>query len=223
MKTLKVWDIPTRAFHWCLVGAVALAFYTVKTPGWPFFFPIEWHARAGYVVLGLLLFRWGWGLGGGHYARFAQFLYGPRRLLGYVRALVTGQRPRYAGHNPLGGLMVLVMLLSLTLQGLTGLVMSDAIFFDGPLQGVLGRETERWLSTLHHRNGEVLMWLIGLHLLALMLHRFKGEALVLAMITGRKRLGAAPQDAQGEAVGRPWLALLLGLAALALVSWLFGA
>ncbi|MBF8221602.1 cytochrome b/b6 domain-containing protein [Halomonas sp. 328] len=221
MGAIRVWDIPTRAFHWCLVLAVALAFYTVKTPGWPLFFPVEWHARAGYVVLGLLLFRGLWGVWGGHYARFSQFLYGPRRLLCYARALLKGRQPSYAGHNPLGGLMVLVMLMSLTLQGLTGLVMSDDIFFDGPLRGTLGRDVEGWLSTLHHRNGEVLMWLVGLHLVALLVHRLKGEALVMAMVTGRKRLASEPQDEGGAAIGRPWLALLSMTAALLLVIWLW--
>ena len=111
MTRLRVWDLPVRLIHWGVVAAVGLAFYTMKTDGAPFVFPMDIHARAGYVLLGLLLFRWVWGLVGSFHARFESFLRSPATQVGYAHRLITGRPPAYAGHNPLGGLMVMVMLL----------------------------------------------------------------------------------------------------------------
>ena len=115
MHRIRVWDLPIRLFHWALVGAVALSYYTMKTPGAPFVFPVEIHARAGLVVLGLLLFRWGWALAGSRHARVWHFLHRPRAMLNYLRSLRRGSLPPYAGHNPLGGLSVVAMLALLSL------------------------------------------------------------------------------------------------------------
>lgn len=227
MTRLKVWELPVRLFHWGLVGGVALAFYTMKTEGAPFVFPMDIHARAGYVLLGLLLFRWLWGLVGGFHARFSSFLHSPATLVGYVRRLLTGRPPAYAGHNPLGGLMVVVMLLSLSFQAASGLFLTDDIFFSGPLHGLVERDTARTLKSLHHLNANLLVALIAAHLLALVVHRLKGERLVGAMVTGRKTLHAAPEDEPAEAkVPRrvsPWVALgVIALSALP-VLWLWHA
>lgn len=227
MTRLKVWDLPVRLFHWGMVGCVALAFYTMKTDGAPFLFPIDIHSRAGYVLIGLLLFRWLWGWLGTPHARFASFLHSPRTLLGYGRRLLTGRPPAYAGHNPLGGLMVVVMLLSLSFQALSGLFLSDDIFFSAPLNGWVDRDTARTLQGLHHLNANLLMGLIAAHLLALVVHRLLGERLVGAMFTGRKRLHDVPEDAR--IVQRPrrrgalWLALGLALLAALPVLWLWNA
>ncbi|MCG6657144.1 cytochrome B [Halomonas campisalis] len=222
-----VWDLPTRLFHWALVGGVALSFYTMKLGGAPFLFPVEIHAKAGYVVMGLLLFRWCWGLVGSPHARFWNFLYGPRRMLTYARRLLTGPPPPYAGHNPLGGLMVMVMLASLTFQAVSGLFLTDDIFFRAPLYGVFGRDVSRALLTLHHLNANLLMGLIAAHLLALVVHRLKGERLVVAMLTGRKLLPKEPEDAPVGATHRqranPWLLLVSMAVAAAPVIWLWNA
>lgn len=228
MTRLKVWDVPTRLFHWGLVGCVALAFYTMKTDGAPFIFPIDIHARGGYVLIGLLLFRWLWGLVGSHHARFGSFLYSPATLWGYARRLMSGRLPLFAGHNPLGGLMVMVMLLSLTFQAVSGLFLTDDIFFNAPLHGLVDRGTARTLAGLHHLNANLLMGLIAAHLLALVVHRLKGERLVGAMITGRKSLAGEPEDApsagaQAQRPARPWLALgVIAIAALPVI-WLWNA
>ncbi|MBB3330442.1 cytochrome b [Halomonas campaniensis] len=227
MTRLKVWELPVRIFHWGLVGGVALAFYTMKTGGAPFVFPMDIHARAGYVLLGLLLFRWLWGLVGGFHARFSSFLRSPATLVGYARRLLTGRPPAYAGHNPLGGIMVVVMLLSLSFQAASGLFLTDDIFFSGPLHGLVERDTARTLKSLHHLNANLLLALIAAHLLALVVHRLKGERLVGAMITGRKTLHAVPEDQPAETpVPRrvsPWVALgVIALSALP-VLWLWNA
>ncbi len=100
MTRLLVWDIPVRLFHWSLVALVGLSFYTMKTEGVPFVFPVEIHARAGYLLLGLLLFRWLWGLLGSPHARFASFLRSPGSMINYGRRLLGGRPPAFAGHNP---------------------------------------------------------------------------------------------------------------------------
>ncbi|MBE0487806.1 MAG: cytochrome b/b6 domain-containing protein [Halomonas sp.] len=227
MTRLKVWDVPVRLFHWGLVGCVALAFYTMKTDGAPFIFPIDIHARGGYVLIGLLLFRWLWGLVGSHHARFRSFLYSPASMWGYARRLASGHLPLFAGHNPLGGLMVVVMLLSLTFQAVSGLFLTDDIFFNAPLHGLVDRSTARTLAGLHQLNANLLMGLIAAHLLALVVHRLKGERLVGAMITGRKSFAGEPEDEPAKApVQRrvsAWVALgVIVLAALP-VLWLWNA
>ncbi|MFP4137696.1 MAG: cytochrome b/b6 domain-containing protein [Halomonas sp.] len=227
MKRLLVWDIPVRLFHWALVGLVALSFYTMKTEGAPFVFPIDIHARSGYLLLGLLLFRWLWGLVGSFHARFASFLRSPGTMLAYGRAMLRGRPPAYAGHNPLGGAMVLVMLLSLSLQAVSGLFLSDDIFFDAPLNGWVDGDTASTLKSLHHLNANLIMLLVAAHLLALLVHRLKGERLVGAMLSGRKALEEAPRDEPEEGPRRrsasPWLALVLaGISALPVI-WLWQA
>ncbi|MDR5892552.1 cytochrome b/b6 domain-containing protein [Halomonas mongoliensis] len=227
MTRLRVWDVPVRLFHWGMVGAVALAFYTMKTPGYPFIFPIDIHARAGYVLVGLLLFRWLWGLVGSYHARFTSFLHPPTTLFDYARRLLGGRPPSYAGHNPLGGIMVVVMMLSLSFQVISGLFLTDDIFFNAPLHGLVDRGTARTLASLHHLNANLLMVLIAGHLLALVVHRLKGERLVGAMFTGRKPLEGAPEDAPAEGAARrlasPWLALVAVLIAVLPVLWLWNA
>jgi len=195
MKRIYVWDVYVRLFHWALVASMLVSFYTMKTEGEPFLFPAEIHAKSGYIVLGLLSFRWLWGLFGSFFARFSTFLTSPVVSFGYAISLTRRRLKHYAGHNPLGGWMVLVMLLSLTFQGASGLFLSDDIFFEAPLYGVLGKDVSKTLLTLHHYNSTLLMILIGLHLGAIVVHQLLGEKLVGAMITGTKRLSGPPEDA----------------------------
>lgn len=227
MTRLLIWDIPVRLFHWTLVALVGLSFYTMKTEGAPFVFPTETHAKTGYLLLGLLLFRWLWGLVGSPHARFASFLRSPGSMTDYGRRLLRGQSPVYAGHNPLGGVMVLVMLLSLTFQAVSGLFLTDDIFFRAPLHGWASSETVKTLATLHSLNANLLVILIGGHLLALVLHRLKGERLVSAMITGRKALDGPPEDEPAEGLTPRVASLRLALVVLALsalpVIWLWNA
>ena len=225
MQKIKVWDLPLRLFHWLLVATVGLSFYTMKTEGAPFDFPVNIHAQAGYVTLGLLVFRWVWGLAGSHHARFWNFLYPLRTTLGYLRDLLPGrQRAHYAGHNPLGGLAVMGLLLSLSVQAVSGLFLSDDIFFTAPLYSSVSSDVSSLMRRVHAWNGQLLLILIGLHLLALVVHRLKGEKLVVAMITGHKHLPEAVDEKHAHSIQRranPWIALPLIAFAVGVVAWLW--
>jgi cytochrome b len=176
-----VWDWPLRVFHWTLVAAVAVSFAT-QYLGMEWF---DWHRRAGYVVLVLLGFRLAWGFVGTRHARFASFLRGPRAVFGY---LAGRQAYPAAGHNPVGGLSVVVFLIALSVQAATGVFANDEIANAGPFYGWISQETSNRLTALHALNSNVLLGLIAVHLGAIawydVVRRF---GLVQSFLTGRKQ------------------------------------
>jgi cytochrome b len=177
MAKIRVWDLPTRLFHWLLMAAIIGSFVSVKIGG----NAMIWHGRFGFVVLTLLIFRLAWGFVGPSYARFAQFVKGPGAVLQTLR----GQDPNPVGHNPLGALSVLAILLLFLAQALLGLFTSDEIFYDGPLVRHVSNDMVEWAGRLHRYNEWVLLGLIGLHVTAIgFYHWVKKKNLVGAMITG---------------------------------------
>lgn len=210
---VKVWDAPVRLFHWLLVLLFAFMFFSGKSGSdW-----IEWHMRSGYAILALVLFRIVWGFAGSTYARFSSFLAGPSACIECVKHLLARKPWPYPGHNPLGGWMVLVLLLGLLLQTGTGLFANDDLLNEGPLAALVGKATSDQLTVVHVWNFNLLLLLSGVHLIAVLYHAgFMKENLIGAMFTGVKRM---PADAAGGVVARfasPWLALvLLAVAALA--------
>ena len=180
--TIKVWDPLVRLFHWGLVSAFALAY--LSEDDW-----MNLHVYAGYTVLGLLGFRLVWGFVGSRYARFSEFVRPPWEVMAYLKGLVTLRATRYVGHNPAGGAMIVLLLLSLVLTTLTGLGAYGAEGY-GPLAGWLsglvrlGREA---MEEVHEFAANFTLFLILIHvtgvLFGSLLHR---ENLVRAMITGRK-------------------------------------
>lgn len=215
MRTsLRIWDLPTRLFHWALVVCVIGAFVTVKLGG----LYMDWHVRFGIATVGLIAFRLAWGLIGPRYARFSQFVRGPSAIAGYLRGTV-----RSAGHNPLGALSALVMLLAIGFQAISGLFVSDDIMIQGPLYGRISEDTSATLTGLHKANEWVLITLVALHLLAVIWYSaIKRQRLVQAMITGDKPLAEVPADAlpaqDGPAV---WLrAVVLAACCTGLVYWI---
>lgn len=183
--SVAIWGLAIRLFHVLLILAIVGLWYTVEI-GTGLDFPMVWHGRLGYCVLGLVVFRGVWGIIGIGHARFANFLVSPRATWRYATAFMTRQAPRYAGHNPLGGWMSVLLLCVLFIQGVSGLFTSDDILFEGPLYGAVSSPVADFLAWLHHHNITLLWWLIGFHVAAVGLHAWRGEWLFAAMIHGRK-------------------------------------
>ncbi len=199
MYRIRVWDWPTRLFHWLLVAAVVGLLITGNVGGtW-----MEWHMRLGMVVLSLLLFRLLWGFMGGHWSRFVRFVYAPASVWAYVR----GRSPliHRVGHSPLGGLAVLALLAVLAAQVATGLFTDDEIFYAGPLTALASYDTIEAASRYHKGWGKwLLLGLVGMHLLALLVYKLVfRQPLVAAMVTGDKSL-PEPVPSTDDGV-RQWL------------------
>ncbi len=184
-KPHLIWDIPTRLFHWLLTLCILGSFITANL-GVEY---TEWHMRLGYTALGLILFRITWGVVGTTYARFAQFAPTPGKLFRYAKTLLQRNSVPSAGHNPLGALMVFLLIVLVTVQIATGLFVTDDILFMGPYNGVVSAEVADRLTTLHHKNADVLMIAIGLHVLAVLFYLlYKKQNLVGPMFSGKKYL-----------------------------------
>jgi len=203
--TIKVWDLPVRLFHWTLMLAVIGAYLSHKA-GIEYFI---YHLWCGYTVVILVSFRILWGIVGTYHARFLNFLRSPAHTIRYGIALLRNQSTHYSGHNPLGGWMVIVLLIALLTQGITGLFGNDEILNVGPLYGYVSNELSLQLTSLHRQLFDWLIALIGLHVLAVLFHQiFKKESLIGAMITGRKPVPEV-NGAIGIRSSRLWLALAL--------------
>lgn len=197
-KRIRLWDLPTRLFHWLLVLSVAAAIVSGQVGG-NF---IDWHARIGLFIVGLVVFRLVWGVAGSTYARFGHFFPTPARVRAYLKGEWTG-----LGHNPLGAFSVLGLLALLTLQVLTGLFANDDIAFVGPLADLVSKALSNRLTGLHHQAANLIFVLIALHVAAIVFYaRVKKENLVKPMVTGWKEVEAG-ESARGGGV----LALILAL------------
>jgi cytochrome b len=178
--SVRVWDLPTRLFHWLLLACVIGLFATAYAPGsW-----IDWHARLGYAMLTLLLFRLVWGVIGGHWSRFIHFV--PR----------SGSSVSL-GHTLSGALAVAAMLLALITQVATGLVGDDEIAFTGPLNRFIATDLGLAATAWHKGVGQwLLVGLIALHVSAIAFYLFvRRNNLVGPMVHGDKPL---PDGAQAS-------------------------
>lgn len=205
-----VWDLPTRASHWLFALAVTGALITADLGGeW-----LVWHARFATVALSVLLFRLSWGFWGSYYARFWQFFPTPSRLKRYWQG-----EWRAAGHSPLGALSAFAMWGFISLQLATGAFASDDTGFRGPWVGQISDGLTRDISHWHHELGEMLVWLIGLHVAAIAFYRWvKGRRLVAAMVHGYSHEPAEPSPVPVRA---SWVGVLLSLAIAAGGAWAF--
>ena len=211
---VRVWDLPTRLFHWLLVLAVVGLVITGNLGGnW-----MTWHQRLGYAVLALLIFRVFWGLVGGRWSRFAAFLYSPGSLWAYLRG--RGDPLWSVGHSPLGALSVFALLAALAVQVGTGLISDDEIAFVGPLARFVASDTA-YAATAYHKNvGKLLvLGLVALHVAAIVVYRLRGQSLVPPMIHGDKPLPpGTPASADG--VRERLRALAVAAASIAVTAWI---
>lgn len=207
---VRVWDIPTRLFHWALVALIAFSWWSGEEE------LTGWHMWSGYAVLALLVFRIVWGFVGSSTARFANFVTGPRTIAGYLRN-VKGWAG--VGHNPLGALSVVAILVMLAVQVTTGLFQTDDDgLVEGPLAPLVGYDLAEAAHDLHETSFDVLLVLIGIHVAAILGYRlFLGKDLVGPMLSGRARLRAGIEPLRPA---KPWAVLVSVLLAAALTAWI---
>jgi cytochrome b len=213
LTAVRVWDLPTRAFHWVLALTLVASVVSAKIGG----NAMPWHFRFGYLVLALIAFRVLWGLVGGRWSRFASFIYAPGTVLRYLRG---GSRPdehHDVGHNPLGSFSVFALLGFLALQVATGLMADDEIANVGPLNRFVSSSFAAQATHWHKDYGQwILLALVALHIAAI-LHYLLGKKnkLVRPMIVGDKALPAGTPAAVDNGATR---LLALVLAALCIVG-----
>ncbi len=200
--SMKVWDAPTRLFHWAIVLLIAVSYVTAQA---------KWsnpklHFLSGYAMLTLLLFRLAWGFVGSETSRFGQFLRSPLEGFRHLRQFGRREADDQVGHNAAGGWMVLVLLVTLGVQVVTGLFTFDDVP-EGPLGGTVSEALAYKLTAVHAANINVIFALTALHVLAIAAYAvFKKHNLWRPMITGRKRLPGATRQPR---MASPLLAVLL--------------
>jgi cytochrome b len=185
---MRIWDLPTRVFHWTLVVLLFISCLSVK---------LDWmriHVLCGYSILTLLLFRIVWGFIGSDTARFAGFLKSPLAAIHHLLHLARREPDTEVGHNAAGGWMVVVMLAILMVQAITGLCANDDVLTEGPLARIVGKDRSDWLTHIHSVNFTLIEIVVAAHVLAIVTYRLlKGHNLLWPMVTGKKRLpGATP-------------------------------
>lgn len=217
-RPVRLWDLPTRLFHWLFAAVVAGAWITGEwasalDPG------MGIHMFLAECALALVLFRLIWGFVGGRHARFGDFVRGPGAALDYLRHHRTGEPWPHLGHNPLGGWMVVVLLLAVSIQAGTGLFATDDVLIDGPLAHLVDSGTRGDITSFHRLWASVLLALVGLHVLAVFAYLIvKKDNLVRPMVRGIKDVPAAIARDDPAAYGS--VAVAAGILALsALAVW----
>ena len=187
-KPIRVWDLPTRAFHWLLVVLVIFSVVTAYIGG----NAMVWHMRSGFAIFTLLAFRLIWGFVGGHWSRFRAFVYAPSTSLRYLRGLSRPDEHHHVGHNPLGAGSVFALLGILALQVATGLFADDEIATTGPLNKFVGSATASLATGWHKNYGKwIIFALVALHVGAIAFYWFRRrQNLVGPMWHGDKLLTA---------------------------------
>ena len=208
--SLKVWDLPTRVFHWTLLLAVVGSAYSVWVSH-----DMVWHARFGYTILALCLFRLVWGVVGGHWSRFATFIPSWQASRQY---LSSHENKASLGHNPLGAWSVYALLIFLLLQVASGLGSDDDIGFNGPLAPLLSSDWVSWLTSYHADVGRwVLIGLIALHVLAVLFYTLvKRQGLIQAMWHGIREWPQADVESKDTWPTRALAFVVLAFVALGL-------
>ncbi len=201
MLMMRVWDAPTRLFHWAIVILIATSYVSVKNE-W-----VQIHYFAGYTMLTLLLFRLVWGFVGSETSRFRKFLRSPVEAARHLAEFPKRAPDREIGHNAAGGWMVIVILLALALQVGTGLFAGDPIEGGGPFVDRISGPLQKQLTRIHVFNFNVILGLIILHVLAVLAYAaVKRHDLVRPMVTGKKRL---PANSRQPRFASPLLAILI--------------
>ena len=211
--TVRVWDLPTRFFHWALVLCTLGLAISGSIGG----NVLVWHLRLGYTMLALLLFRVVWGLVGGRWSRFGSFVYAPQSIINYLKG--RGKPEHSVGHSPLGAGSVFAILAVLIAQVGTGLLSDDEIAFSGPLTRFVSNATVGLATHYHADIGKwALLALVLLHVAAILFYLRRKQNLVAAMLHGDKQLLVAAPASRDDTASRA-AALLILSACAALAYW----
>lgn len=207
-SSVRVWDLPTRLFHWllalCFAGLLATAYIGDNS--------IQWHARLGYAMLTLLLFRLVWGFVGGRWSRFSSFVYAPASVMAYLRG--KAHPDHLIGHTPLGAASVFAMLLALLAQVGSGLFSDDEIAFTGPLNRFVDTATGLAATWYHKAVGQwLVIGLVAIHIAAILHYLLKRQNLVRPMVTGDKETAAPAPSSRDDASSRLLAAVLFAACA----------
>jgi cytochrome b len=210
VERVRVWDAPTRLFHWTLVGLIGFSWWSAEEEHF------DWHIWSGIAVLTLIVFRLLWGFVGSSTARFANFVRGPRGVFDYLRDM-KGWRP--LGHSPLGALSVLAMLGAISVQVGLGLFSTDKDgLYEGPLARFVSIDASEEIADLHEAWFDIILILVVLHIAAILSYRlFLGKRLIGPMVTG-----SAAVDAETEPMrpGKGWVAILCLVMAIGFSRWI---
>ncbi len=209
-RSRLVWDLPLRVCHWGLALAVGGSFVT----HWIGMSAFPQHVFCGCAVLVLVLFRIAWGFVGPAHARFADFMRGPRAVIASLVALRGGRAPRFVGHTPAGGWMILALLVLLALQAGCGLFANDEVSNTGPLFGYLSQDASDTLSYWHRLMSNLILAAVSVHVAAALYYRrVLGLDLIAPLVTGRKRDVPAALEIADQRIGVA-IAIVVLLAAL---------
>jgi cytochrome b len=206
---VRVWDVPIRLVHWLVVALFVFSWWTAESGR------LDWHLYSGLTLLALVLFRVYWGFFGSSTARFGRFVRGPGAIWGYVRSRWEAT----PGHNPLGALSVVVMLVLLATQIALGLFAVDIDGIEsGPLSLYVSFEAGRVAAKWHDRVFDVLLWLVYLHIAAVFFYLIvKKQNLIGAMFSGRRTFAAAPPE---EVKFASRVRLVVGTILAAALTWM---
>lgn len=181
-KEIKVWDLWVRVGHWSLVTSFVICYFTQEDE-------YELHLQVGYFLLTLIVIRFLWGFIGTRHARFSDFVRSPPAVIRYLKLFIKKRSPAYVGHNPAGGMMIVLLLLGNLVIALSGIALDGAENRSGPLGGTTIFMYTSYANTVHVWATNITLGFITLHLLGIittsLMHR---ENLVRAMITGKKRV-----------------------------------
>jgi cytochrome b len=200
-QQVRVWDLPVRLFHWVLVALLVALYVTGQTGR------LDLHMQLGQAVLVLVVWRVLWGFVGSETALFSRFLKGPAAMLTYARSLFSPKPPPVVGHNPIGGLMVILLLAGVLVQAGSGLFATDDIVVEGPLYHLVSGSTAATLTTIHKIAINVLLALVAIHVAASLFYLVvKRDNLIGPMVTGVKPV---PPTVAPPALASPVRALIL--------------
>jgi cytochrome b len=204
MQQFKLWDGAVRLFHWSQVALLGGLWWSAEQEYY------NLHMVLAYSLASVLLARLIWAVVGSENARFSHFVKSPATVWRFIR-----QPSAVEGHNPLSGYMIVALLLLVLAQFVTGLMTTDDVFTEGPLVAVVDSQWVQWASAFHRWNLDILLALVAIHVLAALIHQWRGDKIISAMLHGKKAL-TTPVGGF-KAVG--WYVLLVGVIAAGLFSW----